>query len=171
MTSYQLPFPFAGCSLPVTLTDRLLPLSLLLLLASFYLLPGPYPIPSGIRVKGRFRKRNLPSAWQNGSATGFGVVVEEYLTIAEVAARLKVKPKTIKNKMATGIFRRGVHFFSPAGLGPRFKWSAVVTWLEQSGPTESAEKLIPMARGCGVQKARGLDIADEVVVKGHYVRS
>jgi len=27
---------------------------------------------------------------------------EEYLTIAEVAARLKIKPKTVKNKMASG---------------------------------------------------------------------
>jgi hypothetical protein len=41
--------------------------------------------------------------------------VDEYLTIAEVAARLKIKPKTVKNKMAAGIFRCGVHYFSPAG--------------------------------------------------------
>ena len=74
---------------------------------------------------------------------------EEYLTINELAARLKLKPKTIKNKMAATVFRKGVHFFSPPGLGPRFKWSAVVSWLEQSenakpeGDTES----IPMARG------------------------
>jgi hypothetical protein len=73
----------------------------------------------------------------------------EYLTIAEVAARLKIKPKTIKNKMAAGIFRKGVHFFSPPGLGPRFKWSAVVAWLEQSlePVTESHDDSIPMARG------------------------
>jgi len=75
--------------------------------------------------------------------------VEEYLTIAELAARLKIKPKTIKNKMATGIFRRGVHYFSPKGMGPRFKWSAVVKWLE-SGETErggDGVDAIPMARG------------------------
>ena len=74
---------------------------------------------------------------------------EEYLTIAEVAERLKIKPKTIKNKMATGIFKRGVHYFSPAGLGPRFKWSAVVAWLEQSeqAATGSNSVSIPMARG------------------------
>jgi len=96
--------------------------------------------------------------------------VEEYLTIAELSARLKIKPKTVLNKMAAGIFRRGVHYFSPVGLGPRFKWSAVVAWLEQSVPAEFAGELIPMARACGAQKARGLDIADEVAVKGHYVR-
>lgn len=33
--------------------------------------------------------------------------------------------------MASGVFRKGVHYFSPKGLGSRFKWSAVVAWLEQ----------------------------------------
>jgi hypothetical protein len=75
--------------------------------------------------------------------------LEEYLTIAELAARLKIKPKTIKNKMAAGIFTRGVHYFSPPGLGPRFKWSAVVAWLEQTQKpvSDSGEDPIPMARG------------------------
>ena len=75
--------------------------------------------------------------------------MEEYLTITEVAVRLKIKPKTIKNKMAAGIFKRGLHYFSPQGLGPRFKWSAVVTWLEQSEASESNnddDDSIPMAR-------------------------
>ena len=59
---------------------------------------------------------------------------DEYLTIEELSARLKIKPKTIKNKMASGIFRKGTHFFSPPGLGPRFKWSAVVAWLSFVDP-------------------------------------
>ena len=74
---------------------------------------------------------------------------EEYLTITEVAARLKLKPKSIKNKMAAGILKKGVHYFRPQGLGPRFKWSSVVVWLEQSPdgiPTIDDEK-IPMANG------------------------
>jgi hypothetical protein len=74
---------------------------------------------------------------------------EECLTIEELSARLKIKPKTVKNKMASGIFRKGTHFFSPPGLGPRFKWSAVVAWLEQiqEPATESDDDSIPMARG------------------------
>jgi hypothetical protein len=74
--------------------------------------------------------------------------LEEYLTIPEVAARLKIKPKTIKNKMGTGIFRKGVHYFSPVGLGPRFKWSAVIAWLEQSEEPqiEGGVDAIPMPR-------------------------
>ena len=42
-------------------------------------------------------------------------MIEEYLTLEEVSARLKLKPKTIKNKMAAGIFQKGV----PHGLRPR----------------------------------------------------
>ena len=81
----------------------------------------------------------------NGNST----VSEEYLTIEEVASRLKLKPKTIKNKMAAGIFKKGRHYFSPKGLRPRFKWSAVVAWLEESEKQteESDNGGIPMARG------------------------
>ena len=76
---------------------------------------------------------------------------EEYLTIGKLATRLSLEPKTIKNKMASGIFRRGVHYFSPDGMGPRFKWSAIVAWLE-AGEQELAKATdngdgIPMARG------------------------
>src|SRR3989442_9845064 len=74
---------------------------------------------------------------------------EEYLTINELADRLKVKPKTVKNKMASGVFKKGVHYFSPRGLRPRFKWSAVVAWME-TGEEQGHQKsqgVIPMARG------------------------
>ena len=73
---------------------------------------------------------------------------EQYLTIAEVADRLKLSPKTVRNKMAAGVFLKGVHYFSPQGLGPRFKWSAVVAWLEmQPSPKTQPPERIPMARG------------------------
>ena len=72
---------------------------------------------------------------------------EQYLTIDEVAARLKLSPKTVKNKMASGIFRKGLHYFSPRGLRPRFKWSAVQAWLEEKDQLrEQEEDLIPMVR-------------------------
>jgi hypothetical protein len=74
-------------------------------------------------------------------------MAEEYLKIGEVAARLKLSPRTIANKMASGVFKRGVHYFSPAGLGPRFKWSAVVLWLEQGEQTATeSDESIPMPR-------------------------
>jgi hypothetical protein len=75
--------------------------------------------------------------------------LEEYLTIGETAARLKLSPKTIKNKMAAGIFKKGVHYFSRTGMAPRFKWSAVVSWLEDTEVTQPEADIesIPMARG------------------------
>jgi hypothetical protein len=86
--------------------------------------------------------------------------VEEYLTITELAARLKIKPKTIKNKMALGIFQKGVHYFSPSGLGPRFKWSAVVAWLEQCDGEPMRARSIPNSPIFRADKPKGLDIGE-----------
>ena len=76
-------------------------------------------------------------------------MTEEYLKIKELASRLKLSPKTIKNKMVAGVFVKGIHFFSPPGIGPRFKWSAIVAWLEQGEHPHpsNGEDRIPMARG------------------------
>ena len=54
----------------------------------------------------------------------------EYLTTAEAAALLRVKPKTLRNKVLAGVFREGQHFYRKAGLGPRWKRDALVLWLE-----------------------------------------
>lgn len=76
------------------------------------------------------------------------IPIEEYLSIPELATRLKFSPKTIQNKMAAGIFQRGVHYFRPRGTAPRFKWSAIVAWLEEEGESATARPgAIPMARG------------------------
>lgn len=74
---------------------------------------------------------------------------EEYLTVNDLAARLKLKPKTIRNKMASGVFKKGIHYFSPPGIGPRFKWTAIVAWIEQkeNREEETPGDSIPMARG------------------------
>ena len=88
---------------------------------------------------------------------------EEYLTIAETADRLKLSPKTIKNKMAAGIFKKGIHYFSPVGMAPRFKWSAVVSWLEEGELAQSESDLdpIPMARGYRLgESARSQSLLD-----------
>ena len=76
-------------------------------------------------------------------------MAEEYLTIAELSARLKVKTKTIENKMSSGIFKKGLHYFRPKGLRTRFKWSAIVQWLEEKEEqtTQEGNGGIPMARG------------------------
>ena len=87
-----------------------------------------------------------------------GAAHDEYLTISELAQRLKVKPKTIRNKMASGILIKGIHYFSPTGLGARFKWSAVEKWME-GAPVPRSEgdgEGIPMARGYMMEARNGL---------------
>ena len=75
-----------------------------------------------------------------------GLAVVEYLTTTEAAELLRVKPKTLKNMKARGVFSEGVHFFRRQGLGPRWKRDALVEWLE--GDHQVAEKF-PLAEPGG----------------------
>lgn len=72
-----------------------------------------------------------------------GSTNRDYCTIAEVADRLRITAKRVRNMMAAGIFVEGQHFFRRAGLSPRFRWSRVVEWLE--APTVETPDAIPMA--------------------------
>ena len=91
--------------------------------------PGNYPIP-----------RPLAFVVHDG---GPGTR-EEYLTVAEVAAMLKVSPKRVRNMMSGGTFQPGEHFFRRRGIGPRFVRSRVDAWL-RDGDGVSVDS-IPMAR-------------------------
>jgi hypothetical protein len=88
-------------------------------------------------------------------------ITKEYLTIDELAKRISLDEKTVKNKMAAGIFQKGIHYFSPKGLRPRFKWSAIVAWLEEKDAPlgEVAADAIPMARGYLLGERRQKKIA------------
>src|SRR5438094_7631597 len=77
----------------------------------------------------RVRRAPVNTAALAGSEAVRG---EEYLTVAEVAARFKLTPKTVRNKMRDGTWRCGEHWFSPRGIGPRFRRSALVAWLEDA---------------------------------------
>ena len=56
----------------------------------------------------------------------------DYLRVAEAATLLRVTPKRVRNLMSAGTLRKGTHWFSPAGLGPRFKRAALVAYIEES---------------------------------------
>jgi hypothetical protein len=49
-----------------------------------------------------------------------------YLTTAEASAFLRIAPKTLRNKVAAGIFLEGEHFYKKPGLGRRWKREALV---------------------------------------------
>lgn len=84
---------------------------------------------------------------------------DEYLTVAELAARLKVTTKSVRNRMYDGTWTKGVHWFSPLGIGPRFSWLAIERWLrgEQTVlPASSRRAEIPLSR-VGGRRRRGAD--------------
>jgi hypothetical protein len=65
-------------------------------------------------------------------------VTREYLTVAELADLLSLKPKTVRNRMHDGTWRRGEHWFHPPGIAPRFRWSAIRAWLESDRPAPAS---------------------------------
>lgn len=69
---------------------------------------------------------------------------EEYLTVREVAALLKVSPKRVQNMMAAGVFKQGEHFFRPPAMRPRFKRSALTAWIERK---DEKAQIIPLKKG------------------------
>lgn len=78
--------------------------------------------------------------------------MSEYLTTAEVAGRLRLSVKTLRNKIYAGVFREGEHFVHRPGLGPRWRWDRVVAWLEGDGPGEQQQTpagVIPLAESGG----------------------
>ena len=72
---------------------------------------------------------------------------DEYLTVAEVAAILKVSSKRVRNLMSCGVFCPGQHFFRRRGIRPRFLRSRVEAWLRDG--SRVSEETIPMVRGDG----------------------
>jgi len=81
------------------------------------------------------------------------------LNVVEAAEFVRVSPRTLRNKMAAGILRLGVHYFRVPGLGPRFKRSTLEAWIEgrEAPPSRSGGPLadIPMARRALTPGARG----------------
>jgi len=80
---------------------------------------------------------------------------QEYLTIDEVAARLKCSRRTVINRMASGVYREGIHYFRRKAeckngrrthCDPLFKWSAIVAWVEAQ-PIGEQSNGIPMSKG------------------------
>ena len=82
-----------------------------------------------------------------GPAEGVPVAAVEdgYLTDGENAARLKWSTKTLEKKVRQGVFKEGVHYFQRPGMRRRWKWSAVVRWLEQGNDGVTSGVSIPLA--------------------------
>jgi hypothetical protein len=70
---------------------------------------------------------------------------EIYLTDRELAPQLKWSTKTLETKVRKGVFREGIHYFQRPGMRRRWKWSAVVRWLENGDDAHWDETSIPLA--------------------------
>jgi len=62
-----------------------------------------------------------------------------YLTVREAAEILRIAPKTLRAKMASGVFDEGIHFIRRRGLGPRFIRRMLEDWL--NGDDSYVERL------------------------------
>jgi hypothetical protein len=80
---------------------------------------------------------------------------EEYLTLEQLAEPLNYSRKTIQNKIATGVFKKGVHFSTAPGLPTLFRWSAIIAMYDWSDP--GPEQARESSRGPG-QMARKYSI-------------
>jgi hypothetical protein len=59
--------------------------------------------------------------------------MEEYLTVSELAARIKYSPQTLYNFIYSKKFVLGIHYIKPTGKKILFIWSAIERWLNSSG--------------------------------------
>jgi excisionase family DNA binding protein len=60
------------------------------------------------------------------------VIMEEYLTIKELCARIKYGKQTIYNLIHRKTFVQGKHFLKPTPKKILFKWSEVQAWIGES---------------------------------------
>jgi excisionase family DNA binding protein len=65
----------------------------------------------------------------NESCYSFGAA-EEYLTVAELAKRIKLSRQTLYNMISSGRFVRGTHYVKPCRKKVLFLWSAIRVWVE-----------------------------------------
>lgn len=83
------------------------------------------------------------------------MIVDDYITVEELAKRLNYTVKTVRNKVAEGVFKKGVHYSTAAGLPMMFKWSAIIACYRFSESDQPIDDLIPMARGYSMKTRSG----------------
>ncbi len=73
----------------------------------------------------------------------------EYLTTREAGELLRLSPKSLRNKIALGIFREGIHYHTRRGIGLRWIQSALVSWLAGTDREEGSDDSLPLAQPGG----------------------
>jgi excisionase family DNA binding protein len=72
-----------------------------------------------------------------------------YLTVKEAADFLRLEEQTVRNKMRSGDFKKGVHYYRRPNLHVLFKRAALEAYVEGKEQPENApaSDVIKMARG------------------------
>ena len=65
--------------------------------------------------------------------------MEEYLTVAELSKRIKFSKQSIYNLINKKIFIIGKHYLKPRPKKILFKWSEIMTWMEQRAEPSDPE--------------------------------
>ena len=73
----------------------------------------------------------------------------DYMTTREAGEFLRLSPKSLRNKIALGIFREGVHYHTRRGIGLRWIHSALVAWLAGTERSETGDDRLPLAQPGG----------------------
>ena len=69
----------------------------------------------------------------------------QFLTTAEVARRLGKNQRTIRAKVAEGVFLEGKHFFKPKGSQLLWDWDAVAKWVRGEVPKKDDATTLKLA--------------------------
>jgi hypothetical protein len=90
---------------------------------------------------------------------------EEYLTVRQVAERIKYREQTLRNMMSAGVFKRGVHYFKRRRRVV-FVWSSVEQWLR-----EDSSSLAHCKRSESVEERASSNEGDQPFYPVHHARS
>jgi hypothetical protein len=91
---------------------------------------------------------------------------EEYVTVRQVAERIKYREQTLRNMMSAGVFKRGIHYFKRRRRVV-FLWSSVEQWLREDS-SSSAD--FSHSDSVTDQRASGND-GDQPFYPVHHARS
>jgi hypothetical protein len=90
---------------------------------------------------------------------------EEYLTVRQLAERIKYREQTLRNMMSAGVFKRGIHYFKRR-RHVVFLWSSVEQWLREDSASSDRSK-----RSGSVDEQVFNNDGDQPLYPVHHARS
>ncbi|MFC1816452.1 helix-turn-helix transcriptional regulator [Thermodesulfobacteriota bacterium] len=87
--------------------------------------------------------------------------MEEYLTVDELASRIKFSKRSLYNLIYKKTFVLGKHYFKPTPKKILFKWSEIQTWIERpSDASIETSENEPARQNCPDEKPKSRSAKD-----------